>query len=122
MQNVKSQLAMMALMMFSRHPQVSPVGPANPQRKPERIKGLQSCGPVHSRRQIGRNYPCLCGRVNESSLEWRLVDGELKKLPRPMKFKDCCHAAARESRRSSQVRGRQIVSRRMQATLDAQCN
>ena len=53
MQNVKSQLAMMALAMFSRHPQVSPVGPANPQRKPERIKGLQSCGPVHSRWLMG---------------------------------------------------------------------
>jgi hypothetical protein len=49
--------------------------------------------------RVGRNAPCPCGKRNEKSLEWRMVDGDLKQVPRPMKFKNCCHPSARAARR-----------------------
>lgn len=71
------------------------------------------------RQVIGRNKPCPCGKVNEKSLEWRLVNGEMKQLPRPMKFKNCCCNAARAARQYKPRAGNPIISQRMQATLDA---
>lgn len=92
---------------------------AAPRRKGERIRGLQPCGPVpRGRIRIGRNDPCPCGKRNAKSLEWRIVDGELKQVPRPMKFKDCCHTAAREARYYKPSRSPEIISQRMRSTLD----
>lgn len=71
------------------------------------------------RRAIARNAPCPCGKLNELSLEWRMVDGDLKQVPRPMKFKNCCHASNRAAKRYKATPARQIISQRMQATLDA---
>jgi len=119
MAQLRSRLALAVFGLFQTG---VPQQQAAPRRKGERIRGLQPCGPMQSGRiRIGRNDPCPCGKRNAKSLEWRMVDGELKQV-HPMKFKDCCHTAAREARHYNATPGRQIISQRMRATLDASAN
>ena len=89
MNKLKSQLAVAALLACQ---QAAVEHPKTLRRKGERLRGLMACDPVRpGSMKIGRNDPCPCGKRNEKSLEWRLVDGAMKQVPRPMKFKNCCH-------------------------------